>query len=137
MLEPENAEDRITRTRDFSAHPGPREGHPLVGPSLLRAPHSRGEAFMTTKPTKRLWQTRSRSGCVVFPAEGHARRAVSARGAAAPSPTAHPQLNRDRPLRNGGRNRKDAAALSMLRPQISTKHATKLLGVRGIIDNPG
>jgi len=49
------------------------------------------------------------------------------RGAAAPSPTAHPQLNRDRPLRNGGRNRKDAAALSMLRPQISTKHATKFM----------
>jgi SRSO17 transposase len=49
------------------------------------------------------------------------------RGAAAPSPTAHPQLNRDRPLRNGGRNRKDAATLSMLRPQISTKHATKFM----------
>ena len=46
------------------------------------------------------------------------------RGAAAPS---HPQLNRARPLRNGGRNRKDAAALSMLRPQISTKHATKFM----------
>jgi hypothetical protein len=49
------------------------------------------------------------------------------RGSAAPSPTAHPQLNRDRPLRNGGRNRKDAATLSMLRPQISTKHATKFM----------
>src|SRR6516162_5550038 len=49
------------------------------------------------------------------------------RGAAAPSPTAHPQLNRDRPLRNGGRNRKDAPALSMLRPQISRKHATKFM----------
>ena len=48
-------------------------------------------------------------------------------GAAAPAPTARPQLNRDRPLRNGGRNRKDAAALSMLRPQISTKHATKFM----------
>jgi hypothetical protein len=34
--------------------------------------------------------------------------------AAPSSPTAHPQLNRDRPLCNGGRNRKDAAALSML-----------------------
>jgi hypothetical protein len=30
-------------------------------------------------------------------------------------------------LRNGGRNRKDAAALPMLRPQISTKHATKFM----------
>jgi hypothetical protein len=30
-------------------------------------------------------------------------------------------------LRNGGRNRKDAAALSMLRPQISTKPATKFM----------
>jgi hypothetical protein len=49
------------------------------------------------------------------------------RGAAAPASTAHPQLNRDRPLRNGGRNRKDAAALPMLRPQISTKHATKFM----------
>ena len=49
------------------------------------------------------------------------------RGAAAPAPTAHPQLNRDRPLRNGGRNRQDAAALPMLRPQISTKHATKFM----------
>ena len=49
------------------------------------------------------------------------------RGAAAPAPTARPQLNRDRPLRNGGRNRKDAAALPMLRPQISTKHATKFM----------
>ena len=49
------------------------------------------------------------------------------RGAAAPAPTARPQLNRDRPLRNGGRNRPDAAALPMLRPQISTKHATKFM----------
>src|ERR1700720_2961278 len=49
------------------------------------------------------------------------------RGAAAAAPTAHPQLNRDRPLRNGGRNRPDAAALPMLRPQISTKHATKFM----------
>src|SRR5215468_7582549 len=60
-----------------------------------------------------------------------AKPAISAgyrpRGAAAPAPTAHPQLNRDRPLRNGGRNRQDAAALSMLRPQISTKHATKFM----------
>jgi hypothetical protein len=47
------------------------------------------------------------------------------RGAAASAPTAHPQLNRDRPLRNGGRP--DAAALPMLRPQISTKHATKFM----------
>ena len=46
------------------------------------------------------------------------------RGSTAAAPTARPQLNRDRPLRNGGRNRKDAAALPMLRPQISTKHAT-------------
>ena len=49
------------------------------------------------------------------------------RGAAAPAPTARPQLNRDRPLRNGGRDRADAAALPMLRPQISTKHATKFM----------
>ena len=49
------------------------------------------------------------------------------RGAAPPAPTAHPQLNRNRPLRNGGRNRPDAAALPMLRPQISTKHATKFM----------
>jgi hypothetical protein len=56
-----------------------------------------------------------------------AKPAISAgyrpRGAA----TAHPQLNRDSPLRNGGRNRPDAAALPMLRPQISTKHATKFM----------
>src|ERR1700681_1200130 len=49
------------------------------------------------------------------------------RGAAAQAPTARPQLNRDRPLRNGGRDRADAAALPMLRPQISTKHATKFM----------
>src|SRR3984893_6558219 len=49
------------------------------------------------------------------------------RGAAAPAPTARPQLNRDRPLRNGGRDRKDAAALPMLRAQISTNHATKFM----------
>jgi hypothetical protein len=68
-----------------------------------------------------------RSRCDRLVAETFARRfatpAISSgyrpRGAAAPSPTAHPPLNRDRPLRNGGRNRKDAAALSMLRPQIS------------------
>ena len=44
-----------------------------------------------------------------------AKPAISAgyrlRGAAAPAPTAHPQLNRDHPLRNGGRNRPDAATL--------------------------
>src|SRR5580693_7494975 len=45
------------------------------------------------------------------------------RGAAAAAPTPRPQLDRGRPLRNGGRNRPDAAALPMLRPQISTKHA--------------
>src|SRR5271156_5627385 len=49
------------------------------------------------------------------------------RGAAAPAPTARSQLNRDRPLRNGGRDRSDVAALPMLRPQISTKHATKFM----------
>jgi hypothetical protein len=30
-------------------------------------------------------------------------------------------------LRNSGRDRPDAAALPMLRPQISTKHATKFM----------
>jgi hypothetical protein len=30
-------------------------------------------------------------------------------------------------LRNGGRDRPDAPALPMLRPQISTKHATKFM----------
>jgi SRSO17 transposase len=54
-------------------------------------------------------------------------RGYRPRGAAAPAPTARPQLNRDRPLRNGGRDRADAAALPMLRPQISTKHATKFM----------
>jgi hypothetical protein len=60
-----------------------------------------------------------------------AKPAISAgyrpRGAADPAPTARPQLNRDRPLQNGGRDRPDAAALPMLRPQISTKHATKFM----------
>jgi SRSO17 transposase len=49
------------------------------------------------------------------------------RGAAAPAATPRPQLHRDAPLRNGGRHRPDAAALPMLRPQISTKHATKFM----------
>ena len=49
------------------------------------------------------------------------------RGAAAPTPTPRSRLNRDRPLHNGGRDRPDAAALPMLRPQISTKHATKFM----------
>jgi len=49
------------------------------------------------------------------------------RGAAAPAATPRPQLHRDAPLRNGGRDRPDAAALPMLRPQVSTKHATKFM----------
>jgi SRSO17 transposase len=49
------------------------------------------------------------------------------RGAAAPAAPPRPQLHRDRPLRNGGRDRPDAAALPMLRPQISTKHATQFM----------
>jgi hypothetical protein len=49
------------------------------------------------------------------------------RGAAAAAPTARSELDRDRPLRNGGRDRPDAAALPMLRAQISTKHATKFM----------
>jgi SRSO17 transposase len=60
-----------------------------------------------------------------------AKPAISAgyrpRGAAAAAPTPRPQLDRDRPLRNGGRDRPDAAALPMLRAQISTKHATKFM----------
>src|SRR6266700_984662 len=57
-----------------------------------------------------------------------AKPAISAgyrpRGAAAAAATPRPKLDRDRPLRNGGRDRPDAAALPMLRAQISTKHAT-------------
>jgi hypothetical protein len=49
------------------------------------------------------------------------------RGATAPSPTAHPQLNRDRPLRNGGRNRPGCCRAVHAAPQISTKHATKFM----------
>jgi SRSO17 transposase len=49
------------------------------------------------------------------------------RGAAAPTPTPRPRLDRDRPLRNGGRDRPDAAALPMLRPQISTKQTTQFM----------
>jgi Transposase DDE domain len=48
-----------------------------------------------------------------------AKPAISAgyrpRGAAAPAPTARPQLNRDHPLRNGGRDRPDAALPSCAR----------------------
>jgi SRSO17 transposase len=49
------------------------------------------------------------------------------RGAAAAAPTARSELDRDRPLRNGGRDRPDAAAMPMLRPQVLTKHATQLM----------
>ena len=38
------------------------------------------------------------------------------RGGGAAAPMARSQLDRDRPLRNGGRDRADAAALPMLRP---------------------
>jgi SRSO17 transposase len=60
-----------------------------------------------------------------------AKPAISAgyrpRGAAAAAPTPRPQLDRDPPLRNRGRNRPDAAAMPMLRPQISTKHTTQFM----------
>jgi hypothetical protein len=49
------------------------------------------------------------------------------RGAAAPTPTAHPQLDRNGPLQNSGCDRPDAATMPMLRTQISTKHATQLV----------
>jgi SRSO17 transposase len=49
------------------------------------------------------------------------------RGAAAAAPTARSELDRDRPLRNGGRDHPDAAAMPMLRPQVLTKHATQLM----------
>ena len=49
------------------------------------------------------------------------------RGAAAAAPTARSELDRDRPLRNGGRDRPDAAAMPMLRPHVLTKHATQLM----------
>ena len=49
------------------------------------------------------------------------------RGAAAAAPTARSELDRDRPLRNGGRDHPDAAAMPMLRPQALTKHATQLM----------
>jgi SRSO17 transposase len=49
------------------------------------------------------------------------------RGAAAPDAAPRPKLHRDAPLRNSGRHRPDAAALPMLRPQVSTKHATKFM----------
>jgi SRSO17 transposase len=65
------------------------------------------------------------------PAGMFAKPAISGgyrpRGAAAPAATPRPKLHRDAPLRNGGRHRPDAAALPMLRPQISTKHATKFM----------
>jgi SRSO17 transposase len=60
-----------------------------------------------------------------------AKPAISAgyrpRGAAAAAATPRPQLDRDRPLRNGGCDRQNAATMPMLRTQISTKHATQLM----------
>jgi hypothetical protein len=40
---------------------------------------------------------------------------------------ATPPLHRDAPLRNSVRDHQDGAALPLLRPQISTKHATKFM----------
>src|SRR5271167_4739934 len=60
-----------------------------------------------------------------------AKPAISAgyrpRGAAAAAATPRPQLDRDRPLRNGGCDRQNAATMPLLRTQISTKHATQLM----------
>ena len=49
------------------------------------------------------------------------------RGAAAPTPTPHPQLDRNGPLQNGGCDRPDAATMPVLRTQISTKRATQFM----------
>ena len=49
------------------------------------------------------------------------------RGAAVATPTAHPQLDRQCPLRNGGRDRPDAAPMPVLRPHVPAKHATQLM----------
>ena len=49
------------------------------------------------------------------------------RGAAAPTPTAHPQLDRNGPLQNGGCDRPDAATMPVLRTQISTKRAAQFM----------
>jgi hypothetical protein len=49
------------------------------------------------------------------------------RGAAAPTPTAHPQLDRNGPLQNGGCDCQNAATMPMLRTQISTKRATQFM----------
>jgi SRSO17 transposase len=60
-----------------------------------------------------------------------AKPAVSAgyrpRGAAAPAPTARPQLDRDGPLQNSGRNCPDVATMPVLRTQIPTKQATQFM----------
>ena len=64
-------------------------------------------------------------------AESFAKPAVSAgyrpRGAAAAPTTPCSQLDRDRPLCNGGRDRPQAAAMPVLRTQTSTKYATQFM----------
>lgn len=49
------------------------------------------------------------------------------RGTAAAAPTARPQLDRQCPLCNGGRDRPDAAPMPMLCPQVPAKHATQFM----------
>jgi SRSO17 transposase len=64
-------------------------------------------------------------------AESFAKPAVSAgyrpRGAAAAPTTPCSQLDRDRPLCNGGRDRPQAAAMPVLRTHTSTKYATQFM----------
>jgi SRSO17 transposase len=49
------------------------------------------------------------------------------RGAAAAAPTPRPQLDRDRPLQNGGCDRPHAATMPMLRTQVPKKQATEFM----------
>jgi hypothetical protein len=60
-----------------------------------------------------------------------AEPAVSAgyrpRSATTAAATPRPQLDRDRPFCNGGRDRPEAAAMPVLRTQTSTKHATQFM----------
>jgi hypothetical protein len=49
------------------------------------------------------------------------------RGAAAPAPTAHPRLDRHRAPNVDRRDRPNAAAMPMLRPQLHTKPASQFM----------
>ena len=49
------------------------------------------------------------------------------RGAADPTPTSRPQLDRDRPPNVDRRNRQDPATMPMLRTQLHTKPTTQFM----------